>query len=198
MSIKKHTEKDGIFLRSTISASLKDSLATERILTTAWQSNTTAHILETVEENIKKYLKTAKSQSRKAAVRESDERRRRDGERILGEISFLRNIKDKESPDFLQAQFFHLGVAVQRAEIRMIEPDALRGIKIVASAKEGGNAKATASNLRHDQWIADADEIHDKKTTYSWLRIAGELEEKYKDDPELAAKKDTIWRVIKK
>ena len=205
MVIKKQIEADGIFQKTKISSCGKDA---EKILSQAAKSNTSTYILGTLETNIKKYLKTAeaniekylkatKSRTRKTAIRESDERRRRDGERILQEIKFLRNIIHKENPDFVHAQFFYLGVHVQRADIRLVESDALRGIKTVLSAKEGGDAKATVSELRHSTWITDAEEIQEQRPTYSPWRIAGRLEIKYKDDPELAAKQDTIWRVIK-
>ena len=87
--------------------------------------------------------------------------------------------------------------AAERAEIRPIVPHIRRGLKTLDAASKGGRAEKQFYQDRHDQWLADAAAIREKHPARASWRIAGEIAERYKAAPELAAKQDTIYRVIK-
>lgn len=85
-----------------------------------------------------------------------------------------------------------------KARMRPLEPDILRGRKILKAASEGGKSKKQASDLRHQIWQRDAKEIRKNGSTHSNQNVARILEKRYAGDPALKAKQDTIARIIKK
>jgi len=211
MSIKKETIKDGIFQKERLSAaSIKDTPQKEleaglvQTLIEAGRRNTSEYIFETLELQAQTILEKPKSMVRNRKIREAEDRRRRDAKEILQQVDFLRTLTNRKetNPDFLLLKFFYLGALAQRALIRPLEPDVFRGQKILASSSDGGNAKAgkTHESLedRNLQWQADAKEIWNKRPSCSRWRVAGMLEEKYHNTPILKAKRDTIYRIIKK
>lgn len=202
MGLKQIKKADGIFRDITITVDEDTSIeeyvsSFDEYLDMCGRSQTPKYILETIEKNIKEYLRSPKSKSRKLTVRESDERRRRDGEDILEKINHIRKIKNASS-DYLQACFFYLGCAAQRADIRLVEPDTMRGRKTLLSAKEGGETKAAYCRSKWGQWREDAEKIKKEKPSYNKYQIAGILEKKYINDPDLSAKKDTIYKQLLK
>ena len=87
--------------------------------------------------------------------------------------------------------------AAERAEIRPIVPHIRRGLKTLDASSKGGRAAKQFHQERHDQWLKHAAAIRAERATYSAWRIAGELADRYKGDAELAAQRDTIYRIIK-
>jgi hypothetical protein len=83
-------------------------------------------------------------------------------------------------------------------EVIKILPHAKLGHKIRQSLSCGTPELHLKAEKRHKQWQKDAERIWHKHPTYSPWRVAEELEERYKDDPEFEGKQDTISRIIKK
>lgn len=71
------------------------------------------------------------------------------------------------------------------------------GQDMLRGASLGGKKKKEIDDARHDQWKLDAGKISEKHHSYKPWRIAGILEDAYKDNPTLFKKRGTIYKVIK-
>ena len=216
MPVKKYTIQDGIFVHEGTTASIKDTPIKEfgeglkRSLEESGPRNTTAYILERLEKYARARLE-APTIERKKGQRlnsfqkelEANERQKRDCKDLLQEIDFLKKISGNKDTDqdFLMARFYYLGVLAQQADIRPVETRFFTGKKIHEKSPLGGKAKADYNKellqKKYEQWQGDAEKVKKEKPSYKKWHIAGDLAERYANDPELQATQDTISRKIK-
>jgi hypothetical protein len=207
MGVNRYTESGGIFTQERVSCSRKDTPLHEfeaglkECLGEAGQLSTIKGLLDALESKAKAILELPEGRMKNKDVEESNHRRKQDAGKLLDRIAFLRKVIE-EGKDYALVVAFHLGALAQRLDIRLLEPDTLRGIKTIEAAASGGHAKKDTKHEslleRNEQWQADADEIWKKYPSYSLWRVAGELESKYRNDKKLGKKRDTIYRTIKK
>jgi hypothetical protein len=127
---------------------------------------------------------------------EARERRRKDLQSILKEIDWL--LRTHETSSRNHVDFFNLGMLACKANVRLIEPEALRGMNQLGHCSEGGKAKAEQTREKWDIWLKDAAELREKKPHWSGWRISRALSGRYEDDRELSGKPDTIYKKIHK
>jgi hypothetical protein len=216
MAVEKYTVHDGVFVHSGTRASIKDTprkdfeAGLKKALEESAQRGSTEHILKQLEGYARAKLEAPTIKKKKGqrpgsfqGELESDTRQRRDCEKLLEEISFLKTISGRKETDkdFLMAQFFYLGVLAQHADIRPVEPNFFRGTKTIGGASEGGTSTVKLHRQEKDTkyrtWQENAEKIKQEKPSYKRWRIAGILAEKYRNKPELQAEQDTIYRIIK-
>jgi len=207
MGVKRYTQRDGIFRRERASCSRKDTPLPEfeaglkACLSEAGRLSTIKGLLDDLEANARAILELPTGRMRNKNVEESNRRRRQDAEDLLDRIARLWKAIEEEK-DYALVAAFHLGALAQRMDIRPLEPDTLRGIKTIKAAAHGGRAKKGSTHesllARNDQWQTDAARIWGKFPSYTRWRVAGELEEKYRNDPILWRKRDTIYKIIKR